>query len=123
MDSIDYSTPEGLLHFLEAGPPKTCGSFQEAEGEGRCCLGWYAELNNIPYDRSDQIFVSDKSEREAVLPYDHWLFSTVVTPHGNCVELQIALSSANDEEDNFHEVINILSDYISGVIITVPEQE
>lgn len=123
MSIVDYKSPEELVAFLRTNPPKAKGQF--AIGEGRCCIGHYADLCGLSYDPSDGGFLAGPvlagpgEHVEPVAPPDHWLFDRAPTVDssrsswGLKSSYQVNLITLNDSTDTFAEVI----DYLENVVI------
>lgn len=77
MAKVRYRTRQELIDFLHTNPPKARRKFARGRAN-RCCLGHYADMCGIAYDKDNAMqFAYDDVPGEwrdsAPLPADHWL--------------------------------------------------
>lgn len=101
-----WPTPGDLADYL-VGKRKAKHQFAADRGEGRCCLGHYADMCGLEYQKTQTGFWFDQSMSSvprAVLPRRHWL----VAKNGDGNTVQQRLACLNDHTAGFAKVIAAL---------------
>lgn len=100
--------PRDLIEYLkQPGIKKAKEMF--ADGDGRCCLGHYADLCHLNYDPDEKSFgASDSDDYSTWLPLDHWLWTETESDHSY---LQFELAALNDQSPDFGPVIDRLEEF------------
>lgn len=104
-DERVWPGPRDLIEYLKQ-PGRKKARNQFARGDGRCCLGHYADMCGLEYPEDQGIFDSVCFGVEAVLPKGHWLFASV-----GGRPLQDRLARINDASGGFDKAIRFLEKF------------
>ena len=99
-----------LIDYLKhPGRQKYTSCFADPNGgEGRCCLGHYADMIGLSYPSRLDLF------QDSHLPPGHWLLAEPsadqlnLAPRADATDLQELLAIVNDETEGFDTVIKVL---------------